>query len=177
MQEALQRRFRRVAAEQNEEESEDEEPIGAKKDASFSVIPDLILIDGGKGQLNAAVEVLSGYGLDHLAIFGLAKREEEIYVAGQDSPVRLPRDSQGLYLIQRVRDEAHRFAITAHRRARRKLGLASTLESVPGVGPERRKALLKAFGSMDHIREATLDELAAVPGMTRKVAERIKEFL
>jgi excinuclease ABC subunit C len=172
MQEALNRRFRRVVAEQ---EDRDDEPV--KKDASFSVMPDLVLIDGGKGQLNAVVETLSELGLDHLPVFGLAKREEEIFVPGQDKPILLPRDAQGLYLIQRIRDEAHRFAITAHRRARRKLGLASTLEAVPGVGPQRRKALLKAFGSMDRIREATLDELAAVPGMTLKIAERIKEFL
>jgi excinuclease ABC subunit C len=175
MQEALNRRFRRVAAAQEAEE--EIEPQPGKKDVSFSVMPDVVLIDGGKGQLNAVIETLSGLGLDHLPVFGLAKREEEIFVPGQEKSILLPRDSQGLYLIQRIRDEAHRFAITAHRRARRKLGLASTLEAVPGVGPQRRKALLKAFGSMDHIREATTDELAAVPGMTRKIAERIKEFL
>ncbi len=171
MQEALRRRFRRAVVEQ-----EDDTP-GRKKDPSFSVMPDLILIDGGKGQLNAAMEVLAECGLDHLPVFGLAKQEEEIFVPGQDRSIRLPRDSQGLHLVQRIRDEAHRFAVTAHRRARNKLGLASTLEAVPGVGPQRRKVLLKTFGSMDRIREATVEELAAVPGMTRRVAERIKEFL
>lgn len=171
MQEALRRRFRRAAADQ---EDADE---GKKQDTSFAVMPDLILIDGGKGQLGAALEVLSEYGLDHLRVVGLAKRKEEIFVPGQDSPVCLPRDSQGLHLIQRVRDEAHRFAITTHRRARTKLGMASTLEAIPGVGPQRRKALLKAFGSMDRIREATLEELSAVAGITPKVAERIKESL
>ena len=140
-------------------------------------MPDLVLIDGGKGQLNAALGVLSGYGLDHLPVFGLAKQEEEIYLPGQREPIRMPHDAEGLHLIQRIRDEAHRFAITAHRRARRKLGLASTLEAVPGIGPKRRKALLQTFGTMDHIRVASVDELAAVPGMTRTVAERIKEFL
>ena len=171
MQEALRRRFRRAAADQ---EDADE---GKKQDTSFAVMPDLILIDGGKGQLGAALEVLSEYGLDHLRVVGLAKRKEEIFVPGQDSPVCLPRDSQGLHLIQRVRDEAHRFAITTHRRARTKIGMASTLEAIPGVGPQRRKALLKAFGSMDRIREATLEELSAVAGITPKVAERIKESL
>ena len=171
MQEALRRRFRRAAADQ---EDADE---GKKQDTSFAVMPDLILIDGGKGQLGAALEVLSEYGLDHLRVVGLAKRKEEVFVPGQDSPVCLPRDSQGLHLIQRVRDEAHRFAITTHRRARTKLGMASTLEAIPGVGPQRRKALLKAFGSMDRIREATLEELSAVAGITPKVAERIKESL
>jgi excinuclease ABC subunit C len=171
MQEALRRRFRRAAAEQ---EGADE---GKKRDSSFAVMPDLILIDGGKGQLRAALEVLSECGLDHLRVFGLAKRNEEIFMPGQDTPVCLPRDSQGLHLIQRVRDEAHRFAITTHRRARTKLGMASTLEAIPGVGPQRRKALLKAFGSMDRIRSATLEELSAVSGITAKVAERIREAL
>lgn len=172
LQEALRRRFRRVV-----EEPQQEERIGENVDASFSVMPDLLLIDGGKGQLNAALEVLSEYGLDHLPVFGLAKQREEIYVPGQQEPIQLARDAEGLHLIQRIRDEAHRFAITAHRRARRKLGLASTLEAVPGVGPKRRKALLQAFGTMDHIRKASVDELAAVPGMTRTVAARVKEFL
>ena len=108
---------------------------------------------------------------------GIAKREEEIFVPGQEKSMHLPRDSQGLYLIQRIRDEAHRFAITAHRRARNKLGLASTLEAIPGIGPQRRKALLKEFGSIDRIREASVEDLTAVPGMTRQVAARVKESL
>jgi excinuclease ABC subunit C len=172
LQEALRRRFRRMVG-----DTEQERPIGQKRDSSFSIMPDLVLIDGGKGQLNAALRALSEYGLDHLPVFGLAKQEEEIYLPGQREPIRMPRDAEGLRLIQRIRDEAHRFAITAHRRARRKLGLASTLEAVPGIGPKRRKALLQTFRTMDHIREASVDELAAVPGMTRTVAERIKEFL
>jgi excinuclease ABC subunit C len=171
MQEVLRRRFRRVLA------KDENQAVGKKPDASFSVMPDAILIDGGKGQLNAATEVLSEYGLDHLPIFGLAKKQEEMFVPGQAGPIRLPRDSQGLYLIQRVRDEAHRFAITAHRRARNKLGLASTLEAIPSIGPQRRKALLKAFGSLDRIRDADVEDLAAVPGMTLKAAQRVKECL
>jgi excinuclease ABC subunit C len=171
MQEVLRRRFRRTV-----EEGEDETE-GKKKDVSFSVTPDLILIDGGKGQLHAALDTLSEYGLDHLPIFGLAKQQEEIYVPGQAQPILLPRDSPALFLVQRIRDEAHRFAITTHRRARRKMGLASTLEAIPGVGPQRRKALLQAFGSLDGIRRATLDELVAVPGMTQKAAQRVKDCL
>jgi excinuclease ABC subunit C len=174
MQEVLRRRFRRAVAERD---AQADKEAGKKIDASFAVMPDLILIDGGKGQLNAATEVLSEYGLDHLPIFGLAKRQEEIFVPSQNQPIRLPRNSQGMFLVQRVRDEAHRFAITAHRRARNKQGLASTLEAIPGVGPQRRKALLVAFGSMDKIRAASVQELAAVPGMTQKVAQRVKEFL
>ena len=174
LQEVLRRRFRRAVADPDQED----DAKGAKKvDASFAVMPDVILIDGGKGQLHAAMAVLSEYGLDHLPVFGLAKRHEEIFVPGQEQAICLPRNSQGMFLVQRVRDEAHRFAITAHRRARNKLGLASTLEAVPGVGPQRRKALLMAFGSMDKIRAASVKELAAVPGMTHKVAQRIKEFL
>jgi excinuclease ABC subunit C len=177
LQEVLRRRFRRAQAGQEEGEAADDDAPPAKIDASFAVMPDLILIDGGKGQLNASVEVLREYGLDHLPIFGLAKREEEVFVPGREQPILLPRNSQGRFLIQRVRDEAHRFAITTHRRARNKLGLSSTLEAIPGVGPGRRKALLKAFGSMDKIRAATVEELAAVPGMTTKVAQQIKESL
>jgi len=169
--EVLRRRFQRTVA--NGEQAAEER----KKDPSFAVMPNLVLIDGGKGQLNAALEVLCEYGLDHLAIFGLAKREEEIFMPGQSEPICLPRDSPGLFLVQRIRDEAHRFAISVHRRARDKGALASTLEVIPGVGPQRRKALLRVFGSMDGIRSASVDELAAVDGMNRKVAERIKETL
>jgi excinuclease ABC subunit C len=178
LQEVLRRRFRRAQVGREQPEACDDEGAPPKKiDASFAVMPDLILIDGGKGQLNAALDVLSECGLDHLPIFGLAKREEEVFVPGQGDPILLPRNSQGRFLIQRVRDEAHRFAITTHRRARNKLGLSSTLEAIPGVGPQRRKALLKAFGSMDKIRAATVDELTAVPGMTAKVARQVKEYL
>jgi excinuclease ABC subunit C len=171
MQEVLRRRFARLAAAQEQQD------VGKKKDASFSILPDLVLIDGGKGQLSAALDILSEHGLDHLPVFGLAKQEEEIFVPGRESSILLPRDSLGLYLIQRVRDEAHRFAITAHRRARDKQGLASQLDAIPGIGPQRRKALLKAFGSLDGIRQASIDELAAVPGMTRQVAQNVQDTL
>ncbi len=176
MQEVLRRRFRRLAAGVETFDGK-KGGGGKKKDTSFSVMPDLVLIDGGKGQLCASLEVLREYGLDHVPIFGLAKQEEAIFMPGRDAPVLLPRDSQGLYLVQRIRDEAHRFAITAHRRARKKKGLASQLDAIPGIGPQRRKALLRAFGSLDGIRSASIDELAATPGMTRPVAERVKEAL
>ena len=194
LQEVLRRRFRHLAAEadgagKTEERRSfplppnprfgetEERRIGEKADPSFAMMPNLVLIDGGKGQLHAALGVFREYGLDHLAVFGLAKQEEEIFAPGRDEPICLPRDSQALHLVQRVRDEAHRFAVTAHRRAREKQGLASTLESIPGVGPRRRQALLKAFGSLDGVRNASEEELAAVPGMTQKVARRIKELL
>jgi excinuclease ABC subunit C len=177
MQEVLRRRFRHLATGHNGGNETEKRPPGKKADSSFAMMPDVVLIDGGKGQLHAALDVFREYGLDHLPVFGLAKQEEEIFVPGREAPIRLSRDSQGLHLVQRVRDEAHRFAITAHRRAREKLGLASTLESVPGIGPKRRRALLKAFGSLDGIRDASQEELAAVPGMTQEIARRVKEVL
>jgi len=173
----LRRRFRHLAAGDNGGNETEKRPPGKKADASFAMMPDVVLIDGGKGQLHAALDVFREYGLDHLPVFGLAKQEEEIFVPGREAPIRLSRDSRGLHLVQRVRDEAHRFAITAHRRAREKLGLASTLESVPGIGPKRRRALLKAFGSLDGIRNASQEELAAVPGITQEIARRVKEVL
>mgnify|MGYP001827672826 CR=1 FL=1 len=108
---------------------------------------------------------------------GLAKQEEEIFLPGQAAPVRLPRTSEGLYLMQRIRDEAHRFAITYHRQVRRKQTIASQLDGIPGIGPKRRSALLEHFGSIQAIRAASEDELAAVPSMTRKAAEQLKASL
>jgi excinuclease ABC subunit C len=151
---------------------------GSKPDASFSFLPDLIIIDGGKGQLGRVVKVLEQFGLfDKVPVVGLAKQEEEIFFPHNSQPLLLPRHSQGLYLVQRIRDEAHRYGITAHRARRSKQGLASQLDSIPGIGPTRRKALLKHFGSMDKIKEATLEELAAVKGMNTNAAESIKAHL
>ena len=137
-----------------------------------------MIVDGGKGQLNAALEVLDEFDLrDAVPIVGLAKREEEIFVPGQSEPVTLPRNSPGLFLVQRVRDEAHRFAVEYHRKLRDQGGIASQLDQVPGIGPRRRQMLLKTFGSLEAIRTASVDELAAVPGMTRSAAEQVKSFL
>jgi excinuclease ABC subunit C len=146
-------------------------------DDSFGVLPDLILIDGGKGQLGAAHAVLVENGLGHVPIAGLAKRNEELFLPGRPDPVVLPADSPTLFLVQRVRDEAHRFAITRHRARRGRAALRSRLDMVSGLGPARRRALLRAFGSLDGVREATVDEIAAVPGMPRSVALRIKELI
>ncbi len=173
MEEMLTRRFRRWKGSQ-----EAEAGPGSKKDASFSFLPDLIIIDGGKGQLSRVVKVLEQFELfDKVPVVGLAKQEEEIFFPHNSQPLLLPRHSQGLYLVQRIRDEAHRYGITAHRKKRSKLGLASQLESIPGIGPARRKALLKNFGSVDKIREAKIDELAAVKGMNETAAESIKAHL
>jgi excinuclease ABC subunit C len=124
------------------------------------------------------VKVLEQFDLfDKVPVVGLAKQEEEIFFPHNSQPLLLPRHSQGLYLVQRIRDEAHRYGITAHRARRSKQGMASQLDSIPGIGPTRRKALLKHFGSMDKIKEATLEELAAVKGMNGNAAESIKAHL
>ncbi len=173
MEEALTRRFRRWQAAQETEASPESRP-----DAAFSFLPDLIIIDGGKGQLGRAVQVLEKYALtDKVPVIGLAKQEDEIFLPHRSKSILLPRHSQGLYLVQRIRDEAHRFAITAHRKQRSKRGLASQLDSIPGIGPVRRKALLKHFGSMDKIKEASVEELMAVKGMTLEAAENVKANL
>ena len=149
------------------------------KDETWRLLPDLLMVDEGKGQLGVAVEVLREFELtDKLPVVSLAKQFEEIYRPHNPIPVILPRRSDALFLVQRVRDEAHRYAITSHRARRAKIGMVSQLESIPGVGPTKRKALLKAFGnSIDAIRGASVDQLAAVPGINRKLAEKIKEAL
>jgi excinuclease ABC subunit C len=159
MEEMLTRRFKRWQA---AGDSQAQAP-GAKVDESFARLPDLVVIDGGKGQLGRVVNVLEQFGLTgKVPVVGLAKREEEIFFPNQPDPLLLPRHSQGLYLLQRLRDEAHRFGITAHRKRRSKQGMASILDGIPGVGPARRKALLKHFGSVEKIRAAALEELAQV---------------
>lgn len=136
-------------------------PPGKKDDSSFAVLPDLLLIDGGKGQLGVAVEVLREFDLTHIVpVVSLAKREEEVFKPDRATSIMLPRRSQGFYLIQRVRDEAHRYGITSHRRQREKIGMASRLDAIKGVGPMRRKKLLIAFGSVEGIRKASEEELA-----------------
>ncbi|MGI6605027.1 MAG: excinuclease ABC subunit UvrC [bacterium] len=136
-------------------------------------LPDLILIDGGKGQLGAAREVLKELGLGSIPTFGLAEEYEELYEEGRSEPYRLPRDSVALQLLQRVRDESHRFGVSYHRVLHTQKVLRSELDEVPGIGPRRRQALLKRFGSLKKIKEATLEELLSVPGMTKPVAEAL----
>jgi len=173
MEEALRRRFNRW---QSAQEAGD--TPGKKPDRSFASLPDLLIVDGGKGQLSRAVKVLEDFGLmERVPVVGLAKREEEIFLPGRARSVLLPRKSEGLYLVQRVRDEAHRFAITAHRKRRSKLGLASQLDAIPGIGPARRKALLGHFGSIDAIRNASIEELSEAPKMNAHLAETVKANL
>ncbi len=136
-------------------------------------LPDLVVIDGGLGQANAARGVLDELGLHDLPVIGLAKEREEVFLPGVSQPLVLPASSQALYLLQRLRDEAHRFAVTYHRKLRAKSQTRSVLDEVPGVGPTRKRALLRVFGSTRQMRSATLDEIAAVPGISRSLAERI----
>ncbi len=174
MKEALTRRFRRW----KDATGTEKHTPGQKVDESFSRLPDLLLIDGGKGQLGMAVEVLKEFGLfEAVPVCGLAKQQEEIFLPDKPASILLPRRSQGLYLVQRVRDEAHRFALTRHRDRRGKIGLASQLDAISGIGPTRRKALLKRFGSLDGIREASVEEMLSVRGMTRAAAEAVKANL
>jgi len=169
MAEVLSRRFSRARSAA--------ESSPADKENRWAMLPDLVILDGGKGQLNAARRAMQAEGAGHIPTAGLAKQNEEIYVPGRLAPIILPRDSQGLYLLQRIRDEAHRFAITYHRKLRAERSVRSKLDGVPGIGPKRRKALLAAFGSLEAIRGATPDQLAAVPGMNRRVAQQLLESL
>ncbi len=141
------------------------------------VLPDLILIDGGKGQLNSAIEALKALHLDNLPTIGLAKQFEHIFVPGKSEPIILQKNNPALHLIQRVRDESHRFAVNYHRKLRSKDLTHSVLDEIPGIGPKRKQALLSSFGSIEKIQEAGLDELLAVKGMTHRIAEHILKHL
>lgn len=190
--ETLRRRFRRLELSGYTDDVPVSDPAGAngadqranghhraeareEADLSFAVVPDLVLIDGGKAQLNAAVHVLRDAGLGHVPVYGLAKRNEELFKPGVAKPVVLDRDSPTLFLVQRVRDEAHRFAITRHRARRGRAALRSRLDVVPGLGPVRRRALLRTFGTVDAIRDAPLEDLTRV--VPRPVALSIKELV
>ncbi|MDK2820454.1 MAG: excinuclease subunit [Clostridia bacterium] len=161
MQEVISRRFRRAE----------------ERDPKFSDMPDLVLIDGGLGQLHAARQVMESMGVGDIPTFSLAKEEELLFNIDSNEPIRLPRESKALHLLQHLRDEVHRFAITYHRKKRNKGTYRSILDDIPGVGPKRKKALLRAFGSVSKIRQATEEELTAVEGINRSVAKRILESL
>ncbi len=181
MQEVLRRRFKRVHVAHEGEESghqeTDADSAAAAQVDPWTIVPNLVIIDGGKGQLGAALEVMNELGVTEVPTVGLAKEREEIYLPDQSEPLVLPRTSQALYLVQRIRDEAHRFALMYHQKLRKQKGMRSLLDEVPGIGPRRKAALLKRFGSVQAIRDAAIEELAAVPGMTRASAARLKELL
>jgi excinuclease ABC subunit C len=177
MREILRRRFRRLV--EPEADADDPGKKGRAQDDGWRIAPDLVIVDGGKGQLGIAVAVLAELGLTgKIPVVGLAKREEELFLPHAPDPLWLRRGSQALHLVQRVRDEAHRFGITYHRNLRSKEQVRSRLDDIPGVGPRRRKAILTHFsGDIDRVRQATIEELMAVPGVTRKVATAVKEGL
>ncbi|HEV3449903.1 MAG TPA: excinuclease ABC subunit UvrC [Acidimicrobiia bacterium] len=164
MEEVLTRRFRRYLVEREE---------GARAGKRFAYPPNLLLVDGGRGQLNAAVRVLEELGLEEISVAALAKRFEEVYRPGREEPVRIPRDSEALYLLQTARDEAHRFAIGYHRRLRERHATRSVLDDVPGLGPTRRARLLREFGSVKRLRELEADELVALPWLPERVAQAV----
>ena len=174
MREVLRRRFKRLAAAKAAGTPTDVE-AGQEKEAPWGIVPDLVLIDGGKGHLSAALEVFLEMGLDDIPLASLAKENEWLFVPHTPEPIVLPRNSQALYLVQRMRDEAHRFAITYHRNLRSKGSLRSPLDLVTGIGPKRKRMLLRRFGSLQGIREASVGDIAAVPGLTRSIAIRLKQ--
>ena len=145
-------------------------------DERFGSRPDLLVVDGGKPQLTAAIEQLSELGLD-IPVCGLAKSDEEIFVPWDDTPVVLPSGSPSLYLIKQVRDESHRFAITFHRELRDKAMTTSVLDDVPGVGPKRKRALMRRFGSLKKMRAASEEEIAATKGIPPEVAHAVYQAL
>jgi excinuclease ABC subunit C len=163
MGEVVSRRFARLAA----------GPAADDYDSSFAATPNLVVIDGGKGQLAAALEAMAAYDLPRVAVVALAKRVEEVFLPGRSSPVRLPDHSPGLQLLQRLRDEAHRFAITFHRARRDAAARESMFDQLDGVGPARRRALLRHFGSAERVLGATAEELEGVPGVPAKTARSI----
>ena len=161
IQEVLRRRFQRSLS----------------ADDKWATTPDLILIDGGKGHLNAALEVMKKLGLNSIPAASLAKEKEEVFIVGKTESLDIPQTSAALYLLQRIRDEAHRFALGYHKKLRQKEGIASVLDSIPGIGPKRKKALLKKFDSVRGIKDASIDELSGAAGITTKLAEQVKEYL
>lgn len=167
LQEVLERRWQRGVTERQEQ----------KKPLDFGNFPDLIVIDGGKGQLSSVLERLREIGAKDVDIISLAKQQEEIFLPGQSDSIILSRDSAALQLLQRIRDEAHRFAISYHRQLRKKDQVSSILDQAPQIGASRRRNLLQSFGSLKKIREASIEELAVVPGMNRKVAATLFEYL
>jgi excinuclease ABC subunit C len=187
MHEVITRRFRRYLQEKQAqgewETPEGDEVAGGPIDPEtgrprkFAYPPQLLVVDGGEPQVAAAKKALDELGVDDVALCGLAKRLEEVWLPGQPDPVVLPRSSEGLYLLQRVRDEAHRFAITYQRSKRTKRMTAGGLDDVPGLGEARKQALLKHFGSLKRLRAATVEEICEVPGVGRRTAEAVAAAL
>ena len=146
------------------------------RDQSWENAPDLVVIDGGKGHLNAVSAVFDNLGINTISLASLAKENEEIFVRDKPDPIILEKTSEALYLMQRLRDEAHRFAISHHRERRNRIGTLSILDTIPGIGPKRRNALLRYFGSVAKIREASESDIEKIPGFNSNVAKKIMEI-
>ena len=181
MREVLTRRFKRLSDERKKEGGppldDSAAPRKRQNPNAWGIIPDLVLIDGGKGHLGAALQVFLELGINDIPLSSLAKENEELFVPYVSDPIVLPRDAQGLFLVQRLRDEAHRFAITFHRERRSKKSVQSTLDMVPGIGPKRKRMLIRRFGSVRGVRDATIEEIAATPGLTMTIARAIKDHI
>jgi excinuclease ABC subunit C len=178
MREVVTRRLKRsgrgtATEEANVSESQAEQP----NENEWTRRPDLMIIDGGKGQLGAALDALHELGIEDQPIAALAKQNEELFLPGRPDPVVLPRDSQALFLVQRLRDEAHRFAVTYHRNVRGKRAIVSGLDEIRGIGAARKKALVRRFGSVSELRRASMEDIASVPGIGEKLAASIKSQL
>ena len=170
------RKYKIVSAEGKPDDFKSMQEVVYRRYKDYEDLPSLVVIDGGKGQLSSALEVIRGLGLHDLPVVGLAKREEEIFIPGQSERILLDRDSASLHLIQRIRDEAHRFAITFHRKLRGKRNLVSVLDHVEGIGPKRRQELWKKFKTLDAMKQASVEELAAVEGMNYPAAQTLYDF-
>lgn len=170
------RKYKIVSAEGKPDDFKSMQEVVYRRYKDYEDLPSLVVIDGGKGQLSSALEVLHGLGLDDLHVVGLAKREEEIFKPHQSESIMLDRDSAALHLIQRIRDEAHRFAITYHRKLRGKRNLVSVLDHVEGIGPKRRQELWKAFKTLDAMKAASVEELAQVESMNHAAAQTLYDF-
>ena len=179
------RRFKRLASVRGKGQTSEEMLASVPEESTppeegqdtWNIVPDLVLIDGGKGHLSAALEVFLEMGIDFIPLASLAKENEWIFVPQTQEPIVLAPNSQGLYLVQRIRDEAHRFAITYHRNLRSKASMTSAVDYVSGIGPKRKRMLMRRFGSLKGIKEAGIDDIASVPGRTRSLALRLKESL
>jgi excinuclease ABC subunit C len=176
MREVLRRRFKRLGQARVTQHTSDDGSMPGQGD-TWGILPDLVLIDGGKGQLSAALGVLLELGLDDIPLASLAKENEWLYVPHTPEPIILPRNSQALYLVQRIRDEAHRFAITYHRNLRSKNSLRSPIDMVTGIGPKRKRMLMRRFGTLQGIKDASVDDIASVPGLTRSLALLLKQTI
>ena len=170
------RKYKIVSAEGKPDDFKSMQEVVYRRYKDYEDLPSLVVIDGGKGQLSSALEVIRGLGLHDLPVVGLAERNEEIFLPHQSKSIMLDRDSAALHLIQRIRDEAHRFAITFHRKLRTKRNLVSVLDHVDGIGPKRRQALWKAFKTIDAMKAASVEELAAVDGMNSAAAQTLYDF-